>query len=341
VVAGRQPGARVASFVGANLPLWVMLAMAIACVTLNPHLLLTRVRDVTAPTMSLADFRVHVAANWDNLIRFFPAEFATTFFRTSEGSGHLLDIAPLGGPVGAIVVMNWIATGVALGRRARRFAGALMALAACLVTLTVFQHLATNFENYRDMTLLLPLVTVGIGFVLRLPELGATWRACLIAYAVAVAAVEYVDVAQLAGKQYRVDEYAPREQAMAETLRRSWQREDGRLRDAALYAVVGAHFPLERLYFQSAERHHVALVVMAAADFCGDPGAAVERAVGATCGRIAFAMRRDACVHVLGALAWPVANAAIAVYVIEQPCDPTRPGKLPGAELVELPLETG
>ena len=46
-------------------------------------------------------------------------------------------------------------TGVALGRRARVFAGALALLVACLLMLTVLQHLVTGFENYRDMTLVL------------------------------------------------------------------------------------------------------------------------------------------------------------------------------------------
>ena len=44
-------------------------------------------------------------------------------------------------------------------------------------------------------------------------------RAVLIAYGIAVATYQYVDVARLAGRHYGVDQYAPVEQATMEALR--------------------------------------------------------------------------------------------------------------------------
>jgi hypothetical protein len=343
VVAGWQPWWRVATFVQANLPLCVILAMAIANLSLHPELLLARIRAVTTPGLAMDEMRAKIALHWFNLTGPFPGQFVETFFRRTPGSWHLLNIAPLGGLLAPIVATDWLMTGVALGRRALVFARALAALAVCLLTLTVLQHLVTGFENYRDMTLLLALTTVGIGFVVRIPDVGTPLRVLLIAYGIAVAAYQYVDVEELAGKHYLVDEYAPEEQATMEALRGYWRHEgDARLRGTQLNVVVGRRFPLEHLYTYAAREHGITLHFVRAAEFCANVRAGIEEAASTNCGQIAFAMRSATCGRVLRRLGWPPAPAdGIAIYTLAVACDPQNPRDWSSAELVEVPLPPG
>jgi hypothetical protein len=341
VVAGWQPWWRVATFVGANLPLCVVLAMAIANLSLHPELLLARIRAVTTPGLALEEMRAKVVLHWANLTGPFFPQFVETFFRRSQGSWHLLNLAPLGALVAPIVAANWLVTATSLGRRGLAFVGALAALAACLVVLTAMQHLVTGFENYRDMTLLLALTTVGIGFVLRIPEVGAVPRVLLIAYALAVAAYQYVDVGELAGKHYMVDQYAPNEQATMEALRDYWRHDGGEhLRDTAVRVVVPMRFPLEHLYTHAATEHRITLSFMPAIEFCPNVAAALEKTATGYCGRIAFAMRGNTCGTPFRAAGWPVVRRPdrVAIYLFEAACEPAMPRDWSKPQLLEVPV---
>ena len=343
VVGGARPWRRIGAFVAANLPLWVILAMAIASVALHPELLLSRLQGVTAPNLVAADFRAKVAAHWWVLTHTYVHQFVTTFFHTGTGSWHLLNVTPVGGLLAAMVATNWMMTGLAFGRRALAFAGTLAVLAACLVALTVLQYLATDFQYYRVMPLLLVLMTMGIGFVLRVPQARPALAAVLTAYGIAVAGYQYVDVAELAGKHYGAREYAPADQATMEVLRRYWRDDGGAwLRGAELLVVVAQRFPLEIPYTYAATEHGIGLRFMGDGAFCDSIPGAMESAAGTQCGQVAVAMRGGTCEPSLRELGWPVVHSenTVAIYALAVTCDPTSPREWSTPELHELPLLT-
>jgi hypothetical protein len=163
----------------------------------------------------------------------------------------------------------------------------------------------------------------------------------LIAYALAVAAYQYVDVAQLAGKHYGVDEYAPEEQATMEALRAYWRGEGGALlRGGHLHVVVKLRFPLEHLYTYAAREHGIELHFVSVAEFCGNVPGAMDKATAPTCGQIAFAMRGNPCGRPFRRLGWPVARAEddVAIYVFQIACEPKSPREWSSPELLEVPL---
>ncbi len=337
VLAGRQPWRRCATFTTANVPLFVVVAMAVASVTLHPAMLVTRVHDVTV--LAPGGFAAKVRHNGHYLVTAFPHELVDDFFHRSTGSWHLLDVSPLGGLVAPIIATSWIVSAVALGRRGVGYAGGLVVLAVGLAVLTALQHVVTGFENYRDMMLVVGLATASIGFVLALPDVRLPVRTALVAYGVAVAAYGYVDVGSLVGRRYGVRDYAPNEQALAETLRRYWRSDDGaRLRDTAL-VVVDEHFPLERLYLAAARQHGIALQFARAFDVCTDPRTAIEKMTANGCCRFAVAMRVGTCPLSMMRLGWPPPRTPgdVAIHLFENACDPTRRPDCSSPRLIELP----
>ena len=337
VVAGRAPWRRFTTFLRANVPLCATVLVAAASVGIHPELLLPRLQEVTEPNLTLDDFLVKVSENWDHLWNYFPLDFVQMFFRESVGSWHLLNIPPLGGLLGPIVLANWVVTAVAMGRRGVVYGARLVVLGTCLVVLTALQHVLTDFANYRDMTLLLGMMTPGVGFVLLAPGAHAVLRPVLIGYGVAVAAYGYIDVAQLAGRRYAVPEYAPAQQAAMEALRQFWRHREG-LRGAVVDAVVTEPFPLERLYEDAAREHGITLRFVAADAFCKDPVATVEDVLDSACGRVAFALPATTCAAGWQQLGWPVARTAggMAIYLFESACGSSSPRDRSSPEVIDL-----
>src|SRR5262249_16976868 len=154
---------------------------------------------------------------------------------------------------------------------------------------------------------------------------GPWLRALLVSYGIAVASYQYVDVAQLVGKHYLVEEYAPVQQATMETLREYWRHDGGaRLRGAELDVVIQRGFPLSHLYTYASHDRGIALQFIQSVEFCANPTVALEKATGAKCGRIALAMRKDACGSRPPPLGWPAPHGGnLAIYVFEIPCGQT------------------
>jgi len=296
LVAAPQPGWRLADFLRANLPLIAAALMGIVCVTMNPILLLSRLRAVTTPHLALEEMQEKVIHNWSYLRDAFPSVFTLIFFRDSPGTWHLLNIPPLAGWVTPIITANWIVSAVALGRRGLAYVGHLVVLAAGLFGLTVLQHVVTGFETYRDMTLLLGLVTAGVAFVLAAPRVRPAARVALAGWAITVAAYGWSDVPAMAGKHYGVLEYAPRMQAGFESLRRFWRRTGEHRLDGAVLGVVEAPpFPLGPLYVHAARTHGIELRLLDAEKLCDDPVAVVRELLASTCVPAAVAVPRGIC----------------------------------------------
>jgi hypothetical protein len=336
VVAGRAPWLRVTTFVRANVPLFAVLVIGAICVGIHPDLLGHRLRAVTTQHTGLAGLRVKAVQNWAFVAGGFPPMFVRMFFQESAGSWHLLDIPPLGGPTPWLVVGSWIATIVALGRRAVGYVVRLAVLALGLLALTVLQHVVTGFENYRDMMLVIGLVTTSIGFV---PLIGRSRRGALLAvWAFVVAACNWSDVTAIRGRHYGVGEYAPQAQALAEHLRRHWRHDDAELRDVILVAVVEEPFPLEPLYQLAARRHAIDLRFSDLPRFCNDPVAAVDAALSRDCRAVAFAVPSDMCPESIERLGWPAPSDGhpTAMYAFSNACDAPATRAISSAAVVPL-----
>lgn len=337
IVAAPQPGWRLADFLRANLPLVTGALMGLVCVTMNPSLLMSRIYAVTTPNVALDELRQKVIGNWGFVRGAFPAVFVQIFFRESPGSWHLLDIAPLGGWVPHVIVANWLVSAVALGRRGLAYVGHLVALAACLLLLTLLQHLVTGFESYRDMTLILGLVTPGIAFVLAAPRARPAGRALLVGWAIAVAAYGWADVPAMAGRHYGVLEYAPRMQAGMEALRRFWRRDGEHRLDGAVVGVVDiGHFPLGPLYVEAARAHGIEIRFLDAEKFCADPNAVVRELLGSTCAVAGVAVPRAMCGgHWRARLGWPKVRASDMMLEVYAPGCGREPGAARSVDLAE------
>lgn len=324
VVAGPQPWWRLADFLRANLPLCVAASIGLVCVAVHPVLLLMRLRDVTTPSMDAGELRKKVIENWGFLTGGFGPMFVRMFFVVSPGSWHLLNIAPLGGHLAEIVAADWVVTALALGRRACVYVGGLVVLFTGLALLTGLQHLVTGFESYRDMMLVLGMVTPGVGFVLLTPRARPLARVLLVGWAAAVATYSYADVAELAGKRYAVVENAPVAQAAMEVLRGFWWRVgEHRLDGAAVGVVVPAPFRISPLYVEAARAHGIALRFLDPNAFCANPVAAVTELLAAQCGPVGLAVAPAMCGGAWRrALAWPrpPGTEALALYRFDSIC---------------------
>ena len=339
VVAGRAPVRRVGRFLRANVPLWAVVVIAVICVTLRPELLLPRLRAVTTPSLSTDELMTKVTSNWTYLTSAFPFAFVDIFFRKSPGSWHLLDVAPLGGPLPQVICANWVVTALALGRRGVVYLGALVLLALGLVVLTGLQHLVTGFENYRDMMLVIGLATTSIGFVFLIPRAGRLARVAIAGWALGVAAFNYHDVAALSGRRYGVGEYAPEAQAATDAIRRFWRHDDERLRGATLWVVVKKPFPLEPLYRDASRAHAIDLRFVDSVAFCRLPAFSVAGALANTCGPVGFVLPADVCPEQWRPrLGWPPSRESdgSALYLFETACGRTEERDLKAPEMIDL-----
>lgn len=338
VVAGRAPWPRVATFVRANVPLFAVLIIGAICITIHPELLIQRLRAVTTENAGADAFRLKAAQHWEFLTGGFPSMFVRTFFRESAGSWHLLDIPPLGGPTPWLVVGSWIATVLALGRRGIGYVMRLAVLALGLLALTAFQHVVTGFENYRDMLLVIGLVTTSIGVVPLIVRVDARRGALLAVWALVVAVCNWTDVTALVGRHYGVLQYAPRSQALAEDLRRYWRRDAAGPHDAILVAIVHEPFPLEPLYQLAARRHAIDLRFADVQRFCDDPVTTVAGTLPADCHAVAFALMPDMCPESIERLGWPAPpdGPTAVMYAFSNACDVRVARVIPSAVVVPL-----
>jgi hypothetical protein len=292
---------------------------------------------VTTEHGGLEGLRVKAAHNWQFLTGGFWPMAVRMFFRESPGSWHLLDVPPLAGPTPWLIVGSWVATVVALGRQGPGYVMRLGALALGLVTLTMLQHVVTGFENYRDMMLVIGLVTTSIGVVPLIARMDGRRRALLAVWSVVVAACNWTDVPALAGRHYGVKEYAPQAQAVAEDLRRYWRRDDARLRDEILVAIVPKPFPLEPLYQLAAGRHVIDLRFADQQRFCDDPAGIVDERLSGDCHAVAFAVAPGACSRAIERLGWPAPPpGATVLYAFSAACSGAAPRARSSATVVSL-----
>jgi hypothetical protein len=276
--------------------------------------------------------------NWTFLTGGFPPLFIRMFFRESAGSWHLLDVPPLGGPTPWLVVGSWIATLLALGRQGVGYAMRLAVLALGLIALTALQHVVTGFENYRDMMLVIGLVTTSVGVVPLIARMDARRGVLLAGWALVVAACNWTDVTALAGRPLRRGRVraagagagrAP-PPALAPRRRRAARRD--RRRDRARAVSVGAALPARRAPPCDRPPHPRRAAVLRRSR----RPSSTERS--ADCHAVGFALAPYMCPGSIERLGWPAPpdGSTAVMYAFSNACGAPAARVISSAKVVPL-----
>ena len=220
LVLNRSPFARMFRFLRANPILLLVVAMFLMTIAFPPPMFWQRVQDVSTGSDGGASALVEkVHRNWMFLTTRFPKEIYRSFLVGRPKQWFLLlDVSSLGGFVLPVVGAMWIFSTLAFPGRKLRYIVHLLLLAGMLVGLSVMQHLVTDFCSYRDFTLIIALMVAGLVFVLRASRLSGIRAVMTWTFIVFVSLYNFVDLHSLRGRTYGAPDYAPRSQAVLESV---------------------------------------------------------------------------------------------------------------------------
>jgi hypothetical protein len=275
---------RLPSFLAKNSLLLVVLGIFLITLTIQPELVVRRIRHVAVGVGQPVVWLDKLRNNWSYLTSAFPGNWFRLFFVESPGTWALLNIPPLAGPVVPALVGSWILSAWTLPGRRLRYALHLGVFSAAMFAVAGLQHLLTDFGDYRDLTLIFSLLTTGLLFVLRGARLGPRLQWLVLASAFAIAGFNYVDLGNLHGRIHGSGDYARLSQSTMEGLTRFLQL-DGpqRLGVARIHVVLDSVFPLQGFYMSDLQRYAIPIEVVDANSFCADPEAIVESASSVGC----------------------------------------------------------
>jgi len=289
----RRPLRWMRVFVAENRILLLVLVLLAATLATHGDVLLQRLRDVAGSGVPLGT-RLRAALTTDT--RFLaPLLPAWWWWHRLGPSWLLIDLPPLGGPVLPALALMWACAWI-VAPRGRRVTMHVALFLLGLGGLSVLQHVLAGPEDYRDFPLVVAASVAAIGFVLRAPALsGATaWIAWTVACV--VAAVNFADVARLAGHRYETNDYAPREVAMLEAVRRMTARAPDDV-GAARLLVVHEDFvvPVRALYLDAFTARGFTVTPISADAFCADRDAALREAIHTDCSAFLLAASSTVC----------------------------------------------
>jgi hypothetical protein len=221
LVVRRHPLRDTRTFALANPILLLVLVLLAISMTTHPELALARAYDVVAGVASKVPLRMSLARKVHS------ASFLTIWrvayqrwYVQNQGSWHLVDLAPLGGPSVALLSAMWVCSWIVAPRRAGATTACMVGFVALLAALSFLEHVVADSADYRDFPFVFAVTAAGLLFVLRAPALSGTRAPIAWVAAALVAAVNFGDVALLAGHRHTSADYAPQEVALFEALRR-------------------------------------------------------------------------------------------------------------------------
>jgi hypothetical protein len=321
----RHPIREIRAFLSANpILLLIILLMAIT-VTTHPEMALKRAYDVVAGVASKVPLQTSLAKK---LASPSFAEIATTFYQRwyiqNQGSWLLVDLAPLGGPSLWLLAAMWVCSWIAAPHRVVATTASMIGFLALLTGLSLLQHIVTDHSDYRDFPLVFAVTAAGLLFILRAPALAGPRAAIAWGAALLVAAVNFGDVALLAGHRHASADYAPQEVAVFEALRQhdetaehGWQ-ELGASR--LVVTVADTLVPIRKLYVDLLTARGFKVTTPSTSAFCRNRDDVVRAAAKASCDPFLLAVALTAC--------RPDANAAqqdrVVVLHYNEPCPATR-----------------
>jgi hypothetical protein len=337
LVAARAPWRRLRRFVADNPVVIAVVAMLAITLVTNPELMLNRVKDVT---VGASGVDVLLEKNHDNMafVDAFGRLIRFQFFTNARGSWFLVNVPALGGLVGPFVVGSWLLSWWTARRRARHL-WLFLTLGSALGTLTVLQDLVTDSSDYRQFPFLFAMCTAGLAFAFRIPELRVPWRVAAVAYAIAFAAFNYVDLANLQGRTRGVDS-AYRSQASMDALWRFVDRPDAARRLGAdrIFVVVDPFFPLEPLYLEViAPKAGVPVTTIPVAEACPQGRLSADDVSRRTCESVLVVANARHCAVEPGT---PAGRPAVRGALYESICD-RRLDRAADRSVVDVDLDGG
>jgi hypothetical protein len=286
LILRRHPISEVMSFLAANPPLLTIAGLFVITLWVHPALIVRRVEDLTVgPAGStVPPLATRMRDNWGYLTATYPLLWMRSFVLDTRRSWYLVDLPPLGGLALPILAATWLCSAVAVPGRAVRYLLHLGALAALLLALSGFQHVLTDFSDYRDLTMIFALTVAGFLFVFRASRLEGTRKRLAWGLAVAIALYNYADVTQLRGRTHLSYDYAPHSQAVLERVR-SLSRQLGRqpFGAARVYVVLDQFVSTERLYLEAFRRRGLPVSVVRTSTYCPNKVAAIVQAAAEDC----------------------------------------------------------
>ena len=216
----RHPLHDARTFALANPILLLVLVLLAISMTTHPELALARAYDVVAGVGSKVPLRVSLARKLGSAsVRRILAVVYQRWVVQNQGSWHLVDLAPLGGPSVALLSAMWAGSWIVAPRRGAAMA-CMVGFVALLGALSLLEHVITDAADYRDFPFVFAVTAAGLLFILRAPALGGVHAALAWGLAIVVAAVNFGDVALLAGHRHASADYGPAEVGVLEALRR-------------------------------------------------------------------------------------------------------------------------
>ncbi len=337
LVLGPAPWRRTRRFVADNPVVVAVVAMLALTLATSPELMLNRVKDASLGGSGIDVLREKIVGNMA-FADHFGALIRHQFFTNTRGSWFLVTLPALGGLVSLFVVGSWLVSWWTAPRPARHL-GLFLALGATLGALTVAQDVVTDFSDYRQFPLLFALCTAGLAFAFRIPSLRTPWRAATVAYAIAFAGFNYVDLGNLQGRTRGIDS-AYRSQASMDAVWRFVDRPDAARRLGAdrIFVVVDVFFPLEPLYLDViAPKAGVPVATIPVAEACPQGRLSAADVSRRTCESVLVVADVRHCATEPGA---PNGRPAVRGWLYESTCD-RPPDRAGDRSVVEVALDAG
>ena len=286
LLARRHPMRATGAFLSANSILVLVLVLLTITMTMHPELALRRATDVLTGVGSEVPL---VASLERKLASPSLGVIATGIYRrwcvVNQGSWHLVDLAPLGGPSLRLLAAMWVCSWIAAPRRVAPVTAYMIGFIALLGGLSFLQHVVTDPSDYRDFPFVFAVTAAGLLFVLRAPALSGAPAAVAWGVAALVAAVNFGDVAQLAGHRYLSIDYAPQEVAFFEALRHETAGHGSQDLGASrlVVTVADTFVPIRGLYLDLLRARGFTVTTASTFTFWGDRDDVVRAAANVGC----------------------------------------------------------
>jgi hypothetical protein len=329
LLARRHPIRATRAFVVANPILVLVLVLLAIAMTTHPEMVLRRAYDVVAGVGSKVPLRTALEKKLASAsvpkITWIAYQ---RWYVQNQGSWHLVDLAPLGGPTLWLLAAMWAASWIVAPRRALVVTAYMLGFLALLGALSLLEHVITDPADYRDFTFVFAVTAAGLLFILRAPVLRGLGGAVAWAVAILVAIVNFGDVALLAGHRYMSLDYAPEEVFVLDALRRETGSHRTEQLGTSLLVVTVADtpmVPMRQLYVELLKARGFTIIPIPTAEFCRNRDEVVGK-VKAGCRPFLLAFPLPSCGH---EKALPGLHEVV-VLRYDDPCGPSqRAGEQP------------
>jgi hypothetical protein len=243
---------------------------------IHPNLLLTRVQDVSIGghgSNMMQSLLNKINLNSLYFFSNFPKDFINEFFISNPGKWHMLKgTAAVGWPLFIISSILFIlSNGLYFFEKKKVLISSLIFFLP-LIVLLIIQHLMTDFEDKRDLSIFYLYMLASLGFIFSINRRSRIINICLVTVAICFSIFNFYDLKKLNGKSHLYYGASPQSLKVLETLR---------LRklttfDLATYIVLPEFFPSKMLYDNFSNLSNLKYKVLSAANYCSNPQIAIE-----------------------------------------------------------------